>query len=123
MMSSCLEKGVTHRWTVNECVKNDRVFVDVNLEGIRGPVAHALDEVVRNTLQGQCGGSTGTDGVATNVRAQSGVQARHEPRRGGGETGRGEPQLRVEREGGVMREHVTAHERERVTGRQAWRAR
>ena len=53
--------------------KQDRVLADVDLEGLRHPSSNSLDDVRGDASFCECGGSTGTHGLATNIMEEVGL--------------------------------------------------
>jgi hypothetical protein len=60
---------------VDECLQDNGVFSDIDFKSVGRPAAHPLNDIVRNTGEGERSGSARVNGMATNTGAESGLQA------------------------------------------------
>ena len=71
---------------MKEGLQYDRVFTNINHEGVGGPMTKSLDSIVRPASDSEVSSAAGTQGVAGNVGGKQGAKALQKPG-----TSRGEP--------------------------------
>ena len=63
------------RVAVQECVEEDRVEADINVESVRGPLTHKLDYMVWHPCDRKGSGTARADGMATNTMSKCKLHA------------------------------------------------
>jgi hypothetical protein len=94
---------------VERCMQKHRVLADVNFEGLGGPAANGLDDMVGDTRLCQSSSASRAERVTGDLRGKVLAQASDEPRTGGDMTVRSKPELVVERKRQIANRDVALH--------------